>query len=89
MSYTVNKAVEAIEAKDYDLALKLLTSRDQIFIEWRLEDVYDRADAKSMIIDSNQAQDILYQLDENHDANYGVNWDTIDFYLDEIKEIEK
>ena len=50
--------------------------------EWWLEDVLSLDDSLS----EEQAKEVLRMVDENHDANFGVNWDVLQFWIDELKE---
>jgi len=57
------------------------TKNDSIEISWHVMDVYDRDDS----LDSNQAQEVLQLIKNNHDANFGVCWETIDAAIDVVK----
>jgi hypothetical protein len=55
---------------------------DKIASIWSIEDVQGRAeDNGGKIPTDDEAKEILYQIDKNHDANEGINWDVIDYYL--------
>jgi hypothetical protein len=48
--------------------------------EWHIEDVQNvRAN-----LNEDQAADVLEAVADNHDANYGINWDVIRFWADEL-----
>lgn len=48
--------------------------------EWHIEDVQSiRQD-----LDDDQAADVLEAVADNHDANYGINWEVIRFWADEL-----
>lgn len=49
-------------------------------------DVVYRAKDRGIKLTIDQAKDILIQIQKNRDANLGINWDVIDYYLDEIGE---
>lgn len=55
--------------------------RDQIAITWCVEDV------KSIAPDltHKQCQDVLQCVLYKHDATVGVNWDTLEYWADEIR----
>jgi len=47
---------------------------DEISIVWSTEDVLSvRPD-----LTKEQAREVLYELDHNHDASIGISWDVID-----------
>lgn len=52
-----------------------------IEIKWSTEDVLMQADAMDIKLTEEQADDILDSLEEKHDANIGINWDVISFYI--------
>ena len=57
---------------------------DQIAIVWSVRDVLDHAQQIKVRITKAQAQDALHRAQENHDANHGINWDTLDYYIREV-----
>jgi len=62
-------------------------------IIWQADDVIERAKERGIKITKKQAEEIIEEIDGNHDATMGVTWDTIDeatdIYLDEMKEEKK
>mgnify|MGYP003658139089 FL=1 len=60
-----------MKAKDY-----------KITISWNVEDVLSIDD--TLTID--QCIDVLDLARHNHDANYGITWDTLASYIDDVKE---
>ena len=73
---TVEKAQDAL-----DQAL----SPDWISLHWHISDVQDAAGSHPEMSDED-ARDILEELDNRHDCNYGVTWDTIHHYVDMWRE---
>lgn len=53
---------------------------------WQVEDVFERAKERKLIITKKQAEDIIVRIERDHSASLGINWDTIDAYLDEVEE---
>jgi hypothetical protein len=48
--------------------------------EWHIEDVQSvRPD-----LDDDQASGVLEAVADNHDANYGINWDVLTYWADEL-----
>jgi hypothetical protein len=54
-----------------------------IEIKWNTDDVIMQADAMNIELTEEQADDILESLENKHDANIGINWDVISFYIDD------
>ena len=54
----------------------------KITISWNVEDVLSLD--KSLTIE--QCIEVLDMAETNHDANYGISWDTLSNYIDEVKE---
>ena len=50
-----------------------LKNIDAIAIIWTTEDVLDVAPH----LDREQAREVLERVKRNHDASYGINWDTL------------
>lgn len=57
----------------------------QIAIIWDVEDVQ----MLNPELDDYQAMTILETVQNKHDANIGVNWDVIQFWIDNIHEKEE
>jgi hypothetical protein len=53
-----------------------------IKIIWSTEDVLMQADLMNIELTEEQADDILSNVERYHDANVGINWDVIDFHID-------
>ena len=54
-------------------------------IIWQVDDVKMQAEGMGMEVDDDDCADILYRLEQNHDACYGISWDTIDFCLQDLQ----
>ena len=48
---------------------------------WLADDVIKQAKEQGVDITQELAAEILESLDDNHDANYGITWETIDATL--------
>ncbi len=48
---------------------------------WQREDVFDMAKRLDIEITEEQADEILDEMDHRQDAEVGISWDTIEFYL--------
>lgn len=60
---------------------------NSISIVWWIEDVHQVAEQMKVTISDEDAREILKIIDRSHDANFGVNWEIIEifinFYLEE------
>ena len=63
-----------------------LTSPDWHIEKWHISDVQEDHDW----LTDDQAREVLGWMEKYHDANIGINWDVIDYWIDEIvKEREE
>ena len=72
-----NKQQAIAIAQDY-----LENHSDFINITWSADDVLEVADERGLKLSQEQALEVLDSLEDNHDACYGINWDTIYYTLD-------
>ena len=56
---------------------------DEIKISWHFTDVQEVDDT----LTNDEARQVLQLIKDNHDANIGVNWETIDAWVDYFKSI--
>ena len=57
-----------------------------IEIRWSTEDVLMQADNMNIDLTEEQADDILDNILHHHDACVGINWDVIEFHIDNYIE---
>jgi len=69
---------------DPDLIRYLRTNRNLAVIVWQAEDVLDTAEDMGFILTRQQAEDIVHLLDDRHDATFGITWDTVESYVDDL-----
>lgn len=66
-------------------------SKNSIFFEWSVEDVKqqlkDRNKKEKLSIED--CREVLDLCLKNHDAQYGMNWDTMNIYIDQVLESNK
>jgi len=55
---------------------------DCITIRWHYEDVKSVAED----LTDDECRRVLYLADKYHDCNYGICWDTIKIYADQVRE---
>lgn len=76
---TVKEAIEHLQ--------QYLKPTDHVAISiWSIEDVQDQAKERKIKISKRKAEELLDDLDRHQDASIGINWDTINAYLDEYGE---
>lgn len=56
----------------------------EIHVSWHIEDVLTYARDNGYKITRKQASDVLDDMLNNHDATIGINWDVIDFHINNI-----
>ena len=54
-------------------------------IVWSVEDVLERAKELKVKISNSEAEEIIDEMEHNHDASVGINWDTIDVLICDVK----
>lgn len=80
--------------KDNRVAIIALLEPGSNYISWSIYDFEARAIEKTNIdvwkehYDASKFQEALDMMIQKHDASLGINWDTIDFYLEEYCQIE-
>ena len=53
-----------------------------IEISWSTVDVQERAaDAHNLRLNDAEAWKILRQIERDHDAGIGINWEVLDYYI--------
>lgn len=55
-----------------------------IEIKWSTEDVIGLADTMNIVLTEEQADKILDNLLDHHDADVGVNWGVIEYYIEDF-----
>jgi len=50
-------------------------------IKWGIEDFISRAEDIGYTITEEDAQNSLEDMIDNHDCNYGITWETLDYYI--------
>ncbi len=58
---------------------------NEITISWHIEDVQSQDPA----LTDDEARQVLQLIKHKHDANIGVNWEVIDFWIDYFKRERK
>ena len=56
----------------------------EIHIGWSTEDVLQRAKDNDVKLTEDEANSILLEMQRDYDADVGINWETIDDYIDDL-----
>ena len=56
----------------------------EIHITWCTEDVLGTAEEMGVKLTTEEADDVLFTVEHNHDANHGISWDTIQWAIQEL-----
>jgi hypothetical protein len=54
----------------------------EISIGWSTEDVLQRAKDNDVKLTEDEANSILLEIQRDYDADVGINWETIDDYIE-------
>lgn len=80
-----------ISPDDQDEAEATLAKKywhDKIAVVWSIQDVIDRASERGLDLDTEAATSILKDMHRHHDAQMGINWETVDAYIDQFEQDE-
>ena len=58
----------------------------EIAVSWCKEDVRGIAESSGIELSDHEIGEILNSMIDDHDAQHGITWDTIQYYVDEIKQ---
>ena len=66
-------------------------SENSICLIWCIEDIKGAMKMRDDKIDisDEECMDILWNMESNHDASFGITWDGIDYHLDEFIQDKK
>ena len=59
----------------------------EIQIEWSTEDVLQRAKDNDVKLTEDEANSILLEMQRDYDADVGINWETIDDYIEGLVDV--
>ena len=86
----VNKIMESIKPAVEQMVEKEFA--DCCMVSWHVEDIHCCIEDREMDVEvsDKEAAEILEWIERKHDANIGVNWDVIEYYIEEfVKERDK
>ena len=53
-------------------------------VKWCIEDVIQSAKQRNIKLTKKEASDVLSLAEHRHDASIGINWDVLDYHIDQI-----
>ncbi|MFC1977826.1 hypothetical protein ACFLWS_06165 [Chloroflexota bacterium] len=56
---------------------------------WCEDDVLEYAQENEIKLTRKQARKIIDRIDSKQDSSIGIDWDTIDYYIDEVSREDK
>ena len=56
--------------------------KDEISITWHIDDVKSLDDS----LTDKQCREVLQMAKNKHDAIIGINWDTLQYHIDELRK---
>jgi hypothetical protein len=59
----------------------------EIHIGWSTEDVLQRAKDNDVKLTEDEANSILLEMQRDYDADVGINWETIDDYIESLVDV--
>jgi len=79
INVTVNVPAHMSET-EFRSRIAMLASPDWLATFWSIDDVKEVADHLS----DDECRQVLEQVERNHDANIGINWEVIEFHADQV-----
>ncbi len=85
-SLTLEDVLQVVENVSNELMSMRMALKSElstsIFSQWTIEDVLSLDDE----LTEEQCMEVLNAVKENHDAEVGINWDSIQYQIDKLKE---
>lgn len=74
-----------MELKDLDTELLIneLQNRGYLRVLWHREDIVHMAEEMEVTLDDDEIDSVMDDIENKHDANYGVNWDYIKIMIND------
>jgi hypothetical protein len=67
-----------------DQLIEELQNRGYLRVLWHKDDILKVAEENEVTLTDDEVYDIITDLEQNHDANYGLSWDTINDVLTNV-----
>jgi hypothetical protein len=62
---------------------------DHISILWNIEDVKNKAKEMKINLNKKECREVLDQVLNNHDANYGTSWHDLEYSINDLFSYKK
>ena len=72
----------------YEALLKEFEQYKKESIKWSLQD-FTEYEHPRYTINEDQAQDALERMIDEHDANFGISWSVIHYYIEELGTVKE
>jgi hypothetical protein len=75
-----------MELKNFsdDQLIQELQDRGYIRVLWHKDDILRVAEENDITLTDDEIHFIMSDIEENHDANYGLDWDVISMKIDDV-----
>lgn len=81
--------IEIPEGADEDAvryAAQRAADPDWISVWWHVSDVLAQDGDEDSDLTEEECREVLRLTDKNHDAGVGINWDTLEYWIDHVKD---
>jgi hypothetical protein len=66
------------------MAVQRAFSPDWIAEWWHIDDVANQAEEMGETLTEDECRDVLAMVMRKHDCNIGINWDFIDYWIEDV-----
>lgn len=66
------------------MAVKRAFDPDWIAEWWHIDDVASQAESMGETLTEDECRDVLAMVMRKHDCNIGINWDFIDYWIEDV-----
>lgn len=77
---------EGRSVTEAELAVKRAFDPDWMAEWWHIDDVIEQAETHGEQLTEQEARDVLVMVNRKHDCNIGINWDVIDYCIEQVIE---
>jgi hypothetical protein len=73
-----------LEKIDSERLIQELQNRGYIRVLWHRDDVVSTAEEMNITLNDDEISFVMDEIEADHDANYGVNWDFIQIKINDV-----
>jgi hypothetical protein len=77
---------EGRSVTEAELAVKQAFDPDWVASWWHIDDVAGQAEEMGETLTEEECRDVLARVMRKHDCNIGINWDVIDYCIEQVIE---